>query len=46
MKLYTRDEIDELEVLVKDLLKELLVIMEQIPRHLCLVLLIYRKRSL
>ena len=28
MKLYTRDEIDELEVLVKDLLKELLVIME------------------
>ena len=28
MKLYTRDEIDEMDVLVKDLLKELLVIME------------------
>ena len=28
MKLYTRDEIDEIEKLVKDLLKELLVIME------------------
>ena len=28
MKLYTRDEIDEMDVLVKDLLKELLVITE------------------
>ena len=28
MKLYTRDEIDEMDVLVKELLKELLVIME------------------
>ncbi|MFR5601346.1 MAG: argininosuccinate lyase [Lachnospiraceae bacterium] len=29
MKLYTRDEIDELDQLLKDLLKELLVIMEE-----------------
>ena len=45
MKLYTRDEIDELDGLVKKLLEELLVIMEQIQKPLCRALPICRRHS-